>query len=56
MFDTCFDDFSDDNEADEFTSFAFEVYNVVGAPPIELSEDNYCIINYHNFPKKIEIV
>jgi hypothetical protein len=56
MFDTCFDDFSDDDETDEFTSFVFEVYKVVGTPPIELSEANFCIINYHNFPKKIEIV
>ena len=54
VFDTCFDDFNEDDESDEFTSFVFKVNIVKGVVPINISEDNYCIINYHNFPTKIE--
>lgn len=54
VFDTCFDDFSEDDEFDEFTSFVFKVSNISGTVPVEISEDDYCIINYHNFPIKIE--
>lgn len=55
-FDTCFDDFDDDNEDDEFTSFAFKVIKVEGEVPLEITCDMYFLINYHNFPKKIEVV
>lgn len=55
-YDTCFDDFADDNEEDEFTSFVFKVLSKSGVAPIEISADNYCIINYHNFPYEISIV
>ena len=54
VFDTCFYDFNEDDESDEFTSFVFKVNIVKGVVPINISEDNYCIINYHNFPTKIE--
>lgn len=54
VFDTCFDDFNEDDESDEFTSFVFKVNIVKGVVPVNISEDNYCIINYHNFPTKIE--
>ena len=52
-FDTCFDDFDEVDENDEFTSFVFEKVELKGIPPIELSESNYFTINYHNFPKDI---
>ena len=54
VFDTCFDDFNEDDESDEFTSFVFKVNIVKGVVPVNISENNYCIINYHNFPTKIE--
>lgn len=54
-YDTCFDDFADDNESDEFTSFVFKVLSKNGIVPVEISEDNYCIVNYHNFPNEIII-
>lgn len=52
-FDTCFDDFDENNESDEFTSFVFKKKEITGTPPIEISEDNFFIINYHNFPEDI---
>ncbi len=55
LFDTCFDDFADDNEEDEYTSFVFKVVNVKGRVPIEISSAGYFIVNYHNFPQKIEV-
>ncbi|MCM1194640.1 MAG: hypothetical protein NC332_01760 [Firmicutes bacterium] len=55
-FDTCFDDFADNDENDEFTSFVFHVIRVEGTLPIIISEDNYCTINYHNFPKYITLM
>lgn len=55
-FDTCFDDFSDEDETDEYTSFVFEIVRSAGEIPIEISSAGYTIINYHNFPSKIEIL
>lgn len=54
VFDTCFDDFNENDESDEFTSFVFKVSSTKGTFPAIISEDNYCIINYHNFPTRIE--
>ena len=54
-FDTCFDDFDEIDENEEFTSFVFEKVELKGIPPIELSASNYFIINYNNFPKDILI-
>ena len=55
QFDTCFEDFDDDNEEDEYTSFAFKVISVEGDVPIEISSAGYFLVNYHNFPNKIEV-
>lgn len=55
LFDTCFEDFADDNEEDEYTSFVFKVISVEGNVPIEISSAGYFIVNYHNFPNKIEV-
>ena len=55
-FDTCFEDFDDDNEDDEFTSFIFEVVRKEGEVPLEISSANLFIVNYHNFPKKIDVL
>ena len=52
-FDTCFDDFNEENEEDEFTSFVLKKLEAKGKPPIEITEANLFIINYHNFPKDI---
>ncbi len=52
---TCFDDFDDENEDDEFTSFVFRCDNLEGQPPIEFGDDNEFVINYHNFPIEITI-
>jgi len=56
-FDTCFDD---DNELEpgedgyeDFNSFVFEVINVFGNPPVYISKDKLCLINYKNFPDEI---
>ena len=56
IFDTCFDDYNQNDEDDEYTSFAFQLVSIIGNPPIEISKDNYFIINYHNFPNKIEVI
>lgn len=43
----------DDENYEEFWSFVFEKIAIYGNPPIEVTEDNYFTINYHNFPKDI---
>ena len=50
-FDTCFEDMDDDTE--EFYSFSFIVSSKEGNPPVVVSDDNYCLINYKNFPVEI---
>ena len=52
-FDTCFDDFDEINENDEFTSFVFQKIEITGTPPVEITEANFFIVNYHNFPLEI---
>ena len=52
-FDTCFDDFNEKNDKDEFTSFVLKKIALTGAPPVEITETGLFIINYHNFPKDI---
>ena len=52
-FDTCFDDFDEENEEDEFTSFIFKKIGLTGSPPVEITDADLFIINYHNFPKDI---
>lgn len=53
IFDTCFDDFNEDNETEEYTSFVFKMIKSEGNPPIEVSETKYFVVNYHNFPENI---
>ncbi len=55
-FDTCFDDFAEEDETDEYTSFVFEIVDSKGEIPIEISSAGYTLINYHNFPIKIEVL
>ena len=52
-FDTCFDDFDENNQNDEYISFAFKALKVDDNPPVEITENKYFIINYHNFPNAI---
>lgn len=54
IFDTCFEDMDDETE-EEFYSFSFIVSSKEGSPPILISDDNYCLINYKNFPKTITL-
>lgn len=53
IFDTCFDDFDEENENDEFTSFVFKQIDINGTAPVIVGDSNFFIINYHNFPKTI---
>ena len=53
LFDTCFDDFNEENEEDEFTSFLLKKLKATGKTPVEITEADFFIINYHNFPTEI---
>ena len=52
-FDTCFDDFNEEKEEDEFTSFILKKLDLKGKPPVKITDADFFIINYHNFPKQI---
>lgn len=43
----------DDKAYEEFQSFVFEIIEVFGEPPIEISDDGYFLVNYHNFSAEI---
>lgn len=43
----------DDENFEEFWSFVFKKIEICGNPPIEVTEDHYFTISYHNFPKDI---
>lgn len=43
----------DDERYEEFWSFIFKAVDLVGKPPIDITEDEYFCINYHNFPNEI---
>lgn len=43
----------DDEKYEEFWSFVFKVVEVIGEPPVYITEDEYFCINYHNFPDEI---
>lgn len=43
----------DEDGYEEFGSFVFKVIRVDANVPIEITEDNYFLINYRNFPKEI---
>lgn len=51
-FDTCFEDMDDETE-EEFYSFVFIAKEVSGKPPVDISDNNFFLINYKNFPSKI---
>lgn len=53
VFDTCFDDFDEKNESDEYTSFLFKGLSFDGVPPVQIVDEKMFIINYHNFPDSI---
>ena len=47
-------DFDMDEESyEEFWSFVFKAIDIVGEPPIYITEDEYFCIDYHNFPNEI---
>ncbi len=47
-------DYELENEKyEEFWSFVFKKIDFVGNPPIEISEDDFFLINYNNFPNEI---
>ena len=56
-FDTYIEDESDcdmeEEEYEEFWSFVFKGISVLGEPPIGITEDDYFMVNYLNFPKEI---
>lgn len=56
VFDTCFDDFDEENESDEYTSFLFKGLSFNGVPPVQVVDEKMFIINYHNFPDSIRLV
>ena len=43
----------DDEDYEEFWSFIFKVVNILGKPPIYVTEDDFFCVNYHNFPDEI---
>lgn len=43
----------EDENYEEFWSFIFKKIEIEGNPPIEVTEDGYFLINYHNFPQEI---
>ena len=43
----------DENGYEEFWSFVFKVIRADASVPIEITEDDYFLINYRNFPKEI---
>lgn len=51
-FDTCFED-EDDETEEEYNSFVFEIKSIEGNIPVDVSDDNMCIVNYRNFPISI---
>lgn len=48
-------DFDMDEEGyEEFWSFAFKFNKtIIGTPPVVITEDDYFLVNYHNFPDEI---
>lgn len=57
IFDSYIEDESDcdlDEEGyEEFWSFVFKCVSISGKPPINITEDDYFMVNYINFPKEI---
>ena len=53
-YDTNFEDIDDDTE-EEFYSFAFRILSKTGNPPILVTEDNFFLVDYKNFPNSITL-
>lgn len=43
----------DDEEYEEFWSFVFKAIDLVGTPPVYITEDKYFCVDYRNFPNEI---
>ncbi len=43
----------DEESYEEFWSFVFKAIDIVGEPPIYITEDEYFCVNYYNFPNEI---
>lgn len=43
----------DDESYEEFWSFVFKAVDIIGEPPIYITEDEYFCIDYRNFPDEI---
>lgn len=43
----------DDESYEEFWTFVFKAIDLIGEPPIYITEDEYFCINYRNFPDEI---
>ena len=43
----------DDDNYEEFWSFVFKAIDLKGTPPVNITEDEYFCISYHNFPDEI---
>lgn len=43
----------DDERYEEFWTFIFKAIDLVGQPPVYITEDEYFCISYHNFPDEI---
>ncbi len=56
-FDTCFEDENDfemdDEQYEEFWSFCFKAIAIKGEPPVFITEDEFFLVSYHNFPDEI---
>ncbi len=57
IYDTYIEDENDfdikSDKYEEFWSFVFKATKVIGNPPICVTEDEYFMVNYHNFPNEI---
>ncbi len=43
----------EDADYEEFWSFVFEAIEVIGEPPVYITEDDYFCVDYRNFPDEI---
>lgn len=57
VYDTYIEDEADceieDGNYEEFWSFVFKAIDLIGEPPVYITEDEYFCVNYHNFPDEI---
>lgn len=56
-FDTYIEDEDDcdieDENYEEFWSFVFKVHRIEGEPPVFITQHDYFLVNYRNFPDEI---